>query len=61
MLTEYEILKKFLMYHNYCPSILKYNIRLGNVKKKNANCDSQDCFETRQGRDFFLARKKMLF
>lgn len=44
MLTEYEILKKFLMYHNYCPSILKYNIRLGNVKKKNANCDSQDFF-----------------
>lgn len=51
------------MYYNYCPSILKYNIRLGNVKGKNAHCDSQGFFEPRQGRDFFffLARKKMLF
>lgn len=60
MLTENEIKKKYLRYHNYCPSILKYNIRLGNVKEKNAHCDSQDFFEPRQGRDFFLARENVI-
>lgn len=56
-----KLKKKYLRYHNYCPSILKYNIRLGNVKEKNAHCDSQDFFEPRQGRDFFFWLEKMLF